>query len=90
MKKNHDLVRKLILDAIRSCKEDYVLDGVKSHLRNALSAVDKVGDKRVSRDQQAKAFAEEAKKRNEKWMQMLKDGLKFNLPKVEDDETRID
>jgi len=77
MKTNHEPIILYIRKAISECKEDYVLNDVKQHLHAALSAVQKVGKKRSAMESQSKSFAEEAKKKNDKWMQMLKDGLKI-------------
>jgi hypothetical protein len=87
MKNNHEEVKNFIKKAISSCKDDYVFAEVKKHLYHALTLVEKVGDKRVGRDNQNKAFQEEAKKRNQQWMEMLKKNLKL---KDDYDEERID
>lgn len=83
MKTNHEEVKNFIKKAILSCKDDYVFDEVKKYLRQALSLTEKVGNKRNVRENQNKYFAEEAKKRNDQWMKMIKDGLKL---KDEDDD----
>lgn len=86
MKTNQEPVLLNIRRAIAECKEDYALADVKRHLFAALAAAQQVGKKRTVRESQAQAFAEQAKKKNDEWMQRLKDGLKIKFPEENNEQ----
>lgn len=80
MKTNHDKIALLIRQAIAACREDSVFESIKLTLIKALHQTEAIGSKRNRRESQTKAFAEEAKRKNDEWMRMLRDGLKLNIP----------
>lgn len=86
MKKNHEKLKAYISQAIQYCKEDYVFANIKRRLLSCLREVEAVEKKRINRNEQSLRYEEEAKKNNEKWMEMLKSGLR----KEQYDEARID
>lgn len=89
MKNNHVNVIDHIRSAIKYCKEDGVLAETKRLLFHALESVERISKKRNVRDSQDRFFVAEAAKKHERWMEMLKNNLKFGVNK-DDDETRDD
>ena len=89
MKHNHESLIFHLKEAIRSCKEDATLSGVKQYLYAALSMTEKVANKRTKRESKSEyeLFKELAKQRHEKWMKMLVDGAKMGM---KNDETTND
>lgn len=85
MKTNHESIINYIRQAIRSCNEDAALTEVKQYLFAALRKTENVGNKRSTRATQAKFYEEQAKKRNEQWMDMLKKGLQLPEEFTEND-----
>lgn len=75
MKINHESVINHILNAIKFCNEDSVLVPAKAKLYEALQIVENVGKKRNIREDQAAFFAEQAKKKQEQWLEMIKKGM---------------
>lgn len=91
MKTNHEGVANHIRQALHGCKEDAALEEVRRYLGAALRATESVSKKRQNRDKQSKYFAEEAKKKNDQWMEMLKNNLKLQMPEeIDDEQERID
>jgi FKBP-type peptidyl-prolyl cis-trans isomerase len=91
MKYNQEEIILHIDRAIKACKEDYVFSEVKTLLLRALRLTESVKQKRNARENQSKNYAEQAKKNNEKWMEMLKNGLKYKeLQKESEDDQRSD
>lgn len=83
----HELVIKYIRQAIQNCGEGNALAEVKRHLVHTLRMAEKAEDKKNKRDTQARFYAEEAKKRNERWMEMIKENLKkLQLPEIDNDQ----
>jgi hypothetical protein len=88
MKNNHEAVLANIRSAIAACKEDAALHEVKRQLFAALNLAENVDKKRSARGARFNYYAEEAKKKNAQWMEMIRKNI--NLPEITNDETRND
>lgn len=83
MKKSHIRTQQLIQQAIQSCGSEFALEDTKLYLIRALNSISKVGKKRANRETAASRFAEEAKRQNEKWWNMIVEGAKKAAEQLE-------
>lgn len=79
MKNNHKEVILHIKNAINACQNDMALYDAKISLQKILDAVSKTSNKRSKREEFAKKYHEEAKKKNDNWWKMIKENIKKNI-----------
>lgn len=89
MKSSHELVVNYISKAISSCGDDEVLVKVKKHLIQALNVIQNHTEKKIKNQEATKKYIEEAKKKNDIWMDSLKKGLEKLLEGESDDKGTI-
>lgn len=87
--KKQEEIASHVYRAISACEEDSDFSNVKQGLFAVLNLLSKNADKKNSKVSAMQSYIEEAKKKNQKWMDLIKSNLKIQLPEVPEEINEI-